>query len=137
MHKKTGLTLLEILISTIILALVMTGLANIFIAGKRYILHSRARMTGGELGKLFLDPLQMDVRQDEWNQAENSLNTVTTYCDSDPGHAAEQNPACPLAADRLLGGIEYSAKYEISAPFLPNSDLRRVKLTLTWNEPSP
>lgn len=136
MHNKKALTLLEILVSALILALVMTGLANIFLTGKRYILRSRARMTGGELGKLFLDPLQMAVRQDTWNQSGNFLNTGTTYCDNDPAHSTQQNPACPSQADRTLDRIEYSAEYNTTSPF-PNSEMRKVVTTVRWTEPSP
>jgi Tfp pilus assembly protein PilV len=46
MNKK-ALTLFEIIVSVVILALAVTGLANVFVAGKRYIQHSRSRMTGG------------------------------------------------------------------------------------------
>ena len=50
------------LIATIILALVLIGIVNVFISSKRWILHSRERMSAVELGKLFLAPLQQDVR---------------------------------------------------------------------------
>ena len=56
-----------------ILALVVTGIANVFVAAKKYIQHSRSRMTGGELGKKFLDPIQAYVRQDTWSS--NPLGT--------------------------------------------------------------
>lgn len=65
--NKRALSLIEILIAVIILALVITGLANVFVASKRYIKHSRSRMTGGELGKNFLDPLQNDVNASTWS----------------------------------------------------------------------
>ena len=67
--SRKGLTLLEIIVATAILALVIAGLANIFIAGKRYILHSRTKMTGGELGRYFLDEMQMQVREDTWSSS--------------------------------------------------------------------
>jgi len=137
----TGLTLLEILISTLIFALVMAGLVNLFIAAKRLTLHVRSRIQATELGKLFLDPLQMAVRQDTWNQAGNSLNPGVTYCDSPTHPAAQQNPSCPPPADRMLDNIEYSAQYTISDiqpdPIgHPQSILRKVVTTVTWNEPT-
>jgi Tfp pilus assembly protein PilV len=66
-NNKKALTLFEIIVSVVILALVITGLANVFVAGKRYIKYSRLRMSGGEIGKRFLDHLQAYVRQDTWS----------------------------------------------------------------------
>ncbi len=88
--NKKALTLVEILVATVILALVVTGLANVFVSGKRYIKQSRLRMAGGEIGKKFLDPLQSYVRQDTWSTnplgsgaidqaVEGSTSPATTY----------------------------------------------------------
>lgn len=65
MNKK-GLSILEILISAVLLALVVTGLANIFVAAKRFILHSRSRMTAAERVRGHLEPLQMEVDQSKY-----------------------------------------------------------------------
>jgi len=117
---KKGLSLIEILVAAIILALVMTGLANTFIVGKRYILHSRLRMTVAELGKYFLEPLQMQVRQDEWS-------TVTANCLSQAN--------CP---DETVGPAEgldrdYTAKYIINNDS-PLDNLNKVRVDITWTE---
>ena len=129
--SKKGLSLLEILVSCVILSLTLIGLANIFVSAKRYILHSRARMAGGELGRLFLEPLQMHVRQDTWNQTGNALNIGVTYCGQNP-----QNPICPSEANRTLDRIVYNATYDITNhPNAPN--IRKVVVNIRWNEPSP
>lgn len=102
------------------MALVMTGLVNLFISGKRLILHSRSRMAAVELGKYFLDPLQMQVRQDQWG----------SNCLSQDGTSD-----CSMGT-QAIGGITYTPSYERSAhPSLSN--IRKVKLTLSWNEPAP
>lgn len=85
----------------------MTGLVNVFVAGKRYIKHSRMRMAGGELGKKFLDPLQSYVRQDTW-----STNPLGT------------NNILPLTED------VYSATYSTST--LPSVNIKKVKVTINW-----
>ncbi|MCX5704195.1 MAG: prepilin-type N-terminal cleavage/methylation domain-containing protein [Candidatus Omnitrophica bacterium] len=128
-----GFTLIEVIVSSVLIGITLISLANLFVAGKRYILHSRSRMTGGELGKLFLGPLQMHVRQDTWDLATNNLRGGTRYCDS--AHSGLQQQNCPTLAERTLGGIEYNAKYDISAPFSP-SDLRKVVTTISWTEES-
>jgi prepilin-type N-terminal cleavage/methylation domain-containing protein len=118
MYKK-GLTLTEILVSTVILALVALGLTNVFVSGKRQIVHSRARMTTAELGKYFLDPLEMDVRQDQWGNNCLSSNP-TTGC-----------PTTPQSIDN----ITYTPAYTINN--VTGTTLRKVKLTISWNEPQP
>ncbi len=113
-----GVTLIEIIVSTLIMSLVMVGLANLYVVAKRYILHSRSRMAGGELGKYFLDPLQMHVRQDNWNQANNSLS-VGSY----------------TGTNSTLDNINYTPHYNITN--ITNTSLRRVRVNITWNETSP
>jgi prepilin-type N-terminal cleavage/methylation domain-containing protein len=132
--RKKGLTLLEIVIATLILSLVMTGVANLFITAKRYLIHSRSRMAGGELGKLFLEPLQSGVRQDTWSEPDNPLDQGTKYCDDNPAHP--QHPNCPSATSRLIDNITYTTKYKIDRGN-PLTHLTKVKLEVNWNEPSP
>lgn len=118
MHKK-GLTLIEILVSAIILALVLTGLVNIFVAGKRYILHTRSRMTAAELGRFFLDPLQMQVNQAEWSGAGNCLSAGT----------------CPDQVWTSPDGAVWTATYQWS--IVPGTTLRKVIANITWSEAPP
>lgn len=73
MIRKKGFTILELLISAILLALVVAGLVSIFVTGKRYSVHSTSRIQAAELAKYFAEPLQMQVRQDQW--ANNCLGT--------------------------------------------------------------
>jgi len=120
----TGLTLIEIIVSTVLVALVLTGVANLYVVGKRYITHSRARMTGGEVGKLFLDPLQMQVRQDGWSS--NCLGS---------------GAGCPGYQD--VGPIRYTPAYSIDNVVIGNCAgtaadpcPRRVRLTISWSEPA-
>lgn len=129
--RNKGLTLLEILISSLILALLMTGLANIFVAGKKLIMHSRSRMVSGELGKVFLDPLQMAVRQDTWADAANPLYSGVRYCDGNPAHT--QQPGCPSSSERTLDKKVYSAQYTVSRGS-PIGNVNRVTVNVTWSE---
>lgn len=125
---RKGLSILEILVSSLLLALVITGLANIFVAAKRYIFHSRARVTAVERVKSCLEPLQMQVAQSSfvpdpgdpslwlWNPStfgpwlDNS--TVTTYS---PGYSI-----LPMDLD--------------SDPDTRTSEINRVDLTINWDE---
>ena len=120
---------MELLVAFIIFALILGGLANIFVAGKRYILHARARMAGGELGKAFLDPLQSFVRADTWNATGNDLV---------PGEYSCVNMSSCINQTRTFTNIPYDATYNITnvEPSY-NDTIRRVQVTINWTEPKP
>lgn len=127
--NKKGLTLLEILISALILAIVMVGLANIFVAGKRFIVLPRSRIQAAELGRLFLAPLQMQVRQDTWNNSANLLYIP-----------AGSNSTTFSGANISLNNVNYTSLYNVSRIFYGNgtdSGLRRVNVRVLWNETAP
>lgn len=96
----------------IILALLVTGLVNIFVVGKRYVQHSKMRISGGEIGKYFLDPFQSYVREDTWFS--NPLGSKTANSET-----------------VTIGGKNYKGDYAIDASGLPNN-LTRVKVTISW-----
>ncbi len=131
MDNKSGFTLVEIIVASVIFALVIAGLLSVFVAGTKHIIHARERITSAELAKVFLDPMQMDVRMDTWNQPGNDLNlsvppvpltaqTVNNRVFSGTYTVADGNP---------LGGNYDSALF--------GTDLRRVTTKITWNEPTP
>src|SRR3989338_6754315 len=95
MHKK-GFSLIEIIVATFVLALVTTGLAYVFLAGKKHLLHTRSKIQATELGRLFLSPLQMDVREDQWVTSSNCLSAGT---------------GCPGA--QTIDNILYTPVYDI------------------------
>jgi prepilin-type N-terminal cleavage/methylation domain-containing protein len=138
MNKK-GLTLIEILVSLVILLLVVASLASVFVSGKMQIAHIRSRLTGTELGKYFLDPFQMYVRQgatsptanDGWDQAYNQLYIPVgqdSYSRPDPNGLT-------------VGGVTFKPiDYTISrVKDASNNDtgLRRVVVKINWTESPP
>jgi len=138
MNKK-GLTLIEILVSLVILLLVVASLASVFVAGKMQIAHTRSRLTGTELGKYFLDPFQMYVRQDSWDdQINNKLYTPSTPSP----YSNSWTDAIGLTIADSIGGrmtfapIIYTVSRVLDAS---NSDtgLRRVVVTINWTESPP
>lgn len=136
MHKK-GLTLIEIIVATLLIVLTLTGLVHLFVAGKRLILHNNTRLAVGELGKVFLDPLQMEVRQGEnpagalngWDQI-NNLLYIPGALDSTTWTGGLQN----------LNGIAFTPVYTLARVKDTGGNdtgLRRVTLTVQWQEPAP
>ncbi len=123
---KKGLTLLEIVVATVIMALVMTGLANIFVGAKRWLLHSRSRMAGGELGKYFLDPLAASVKQSDWDTTQND------YVASNPLHKRSAEEGTAVTLDNRT----YTSYYTLTVPptFSANDPMRKAKVEIKWTE---
>lgn len=132
----TGLSLTEILVSAVIFSLVALGLTNVFVSGKRQIVHSRARMTMGEFGKYCLDPLQMDVRQDTWYQLSNRLRLGNYRSNlTNPYPFSQYSSYTPVTwlEEPLIDNIQYYPVYQVTSV----GNLRKVKFTISWNEPQP
>lgn len=117
---KKGFGFIEVIISLVLITLTITGLAHLFLAGKRLLFLSHTRMGGGELGKVFLDPLQMDVRQDQWGS--NCLSS---------------NPTSGCTQNASVSNINYNAAYTITNVLAGNDNLRRIKVDISWNENVP
>lgn len=118
MHNNKGFTLIEIIASSILIALMVIGLTNIFMVAKSYVQHSRARLTGGELGRYFLDPLQMQVREDQW--ATNCLGASS--CSS-------------TNTTSRIDFIDFTGNFTTST--VPSTYLRKATVTISWQEPKP
>ncbi|PIQ87958.1 MAG: hypothetical protein COV73_01370 [Candidatus Omnitrophica bacterium CG11_big_fil_rev_8_21_14_0_20_43_6] len=115
MRKRNGFSLVELMVSSIIFSLVFLGLVSVFVAASKHITHTRERMTSAQLGKFFLDPLQVDVRYDTWDQAGNDL-VVGSWS----------------GATQVINNRSFFETHDISA--VSGTDLRRVTSTISWNE---
>lgn len=141
--KDCGLTLVEIIISMVILAVIIGGLANLFLATKRHTLHSSFRMAAAGLGRYFLERLHLHVNQETWDNAPPSnLLTVGKYKSTNNPYPAKYPDADyttvidPLGfEERLLdeSNITYYPVYVVE----PRDGVRKVKLLINWTELSP
>ena len=113
MYRK-GMTLIEILVASVVFALIISGLVSVFVMSKGHNVHARARTTASQLGKFFLDPLQGDVNESSW----------ATNC------VGANN--CPPATVETIDGRPYTATYNTDP--VAGTDLRRATVTITWNE---
>ncbi|MCX5699027.1 MAG: prepilin-type N-terminal cleavage/methylation domain-containing protein [Candidatus Omnitrophica bacterium] len=113
MRKKKGSSLVEIIVATVILSLVMLGMVSLFVAGKRHVIHSRDRMSSSQMGKFFLDPLQMYVRQDKW----------------------AGNPLGMKVLPVKVNNVDYTGRYVVSD--VGGTNLRRVIAKISWDESTP
>ncbi|MFH0762381.1 MAG: hypothetical protein V1925_00640 [Candidatus Omnitrophota bacterium] len=130
LHSLTGLSLLEIIVAVVILAITITGLAGIFISTKRLVLHSQLRMSGGELGKYYLSPFSDAVRQDQWDSSANDYSNILG------------KTASPVSGETVILSEdpypyrEYTSAYKVEVPpgFVSTSPMRKVTFTLNWIE---
>ena len=122
MRKKIGLSLVEVLVASTVFSLVMLGLFSVFASGNKQIVHIRERMTSAQLGKFFLDPLQVYVRQDTWDQVGNELKETLGI------------PRAGGFSPQIVNNRSFSETHAVYA--VPSTNLRRVITTITWIEPS-
>lgn len=128
-RSTKGFSLMEILVAAVIFALLMTALANLFFAAKRWLAYSRSKMAGAELGKYFLEPLQVNVRQNQWDasapapdyQSPNLLRKSASW----------------TGAVQTLDGKQYTPTYTVdNIPGAASAadQARKVKVNIRWAE---
>jgi uncharacterized protein (TIGR02598 family) len=129
LKKNSAFTLMEIVVAATILALVMVGLVSVFFAGKRWLAHSRFKMTGAELGKYFLDPFSVNIRQDQWNAGSSD------YIAANPLYVHDVSGTAVNLNSKL-----YTPTYNVGAAPAPTSggaisnQFRKVKVEVKWPE---
>ena len=143
MNKK-ALSLMEIIVSVTILTVVMAGLLNFFVSAKKHTAYSRSRVSAAELGKYFLDPLQMDVN---WGKfyPQNPLALPTT------GNCLSAGYGCP--GPQTINGITFTPTYCFdcccpypvplscnggiephTCPNVTGTTLKRARVVISWSE---
>ena len=128
--QKKGVTLVEILIAAFIFAVTVVGLTNIFISGKRWVMHANARVTNIEaLGKNTLEDLQQQVVQSDWNLTTNNYN---------PSNSLTTGTRIVPVTNPFLNNVNATVSYTVSLPpAISTTQMRKVKLTINWTEISP
>ncbi|MBU0503707.1 MAG: type II secretion system protein [Candidatus Omnitrophota bacterium] len=117
---KKGMTLLEIVISMLILSLVTIGTANVFISAKKHVILNRSKMVAIGLARSYLESLQVNVTQDTWDLSGNNL-CLGVY---------------PPFNDTFNPGMNYTIRRKVDTNPAAGIDARRVTLTIAWDEKS-
>jgi prepilin-type N-terminal cleavage/methylation domain-containing protein len=63
---KKGFTLVEIMVSMIVLALLASGFFSILVSARYLVNRSTMRMTGLEIAQLRIEELKANIRADTW-----------------------------------------------------------------------
>jgi len=133
--ETKGFTLLEVLVSTVIFAAVVSGLSATFISAKRHLLHTKSKIQAVEIARGQCERLYSQVREDTWDNSENLL-TPGTY----PSEADIANPPADPTKNYQVeptdnSNIAYNYYYIVSEVDENLEGLRKVEVTINWNEP--
>ncbi|MCF7887511.1 MAG: hypothetical protein K9L71_03790 [Candidatus Omnitrophica bacterium] len=117
---KKAVSLVEILVSAVLLSLVVGGLVAAFLSVSSYIRHAKERSTATDLSYSHFKTLHQDVRADSWNTGNLSDGT---------------NQSLPLTAGEWMNidGINYegpNTKYEVDD--VTSQDYREVEVTVEY-----
>jgi len=114
MERTKGFTLLEIIVSLLILSLVIAGTMSAFTASRRYIKRAQHRLQATNIARGILEDLYREVRQDTWDTGRlrngySETNTVT------------------------IDNITYTSNLTVSD--VSGHQYRQVTVNVTWTEP--
>lgn len=123
MLQKKGVTLIEVMISALILAVTIAGLFASFSTSQSLVAQSGRVTEAKGFAQQTLERLRKEVRQDTWDSAGNELRVHETGWETLPG----------------TFGATYSGrrKYLVeNGPFPGDgSGGRKVTVTIDWQEP--
>ena len=74
--SQSGFTLMEIVIATVIFALVVAGMMSVFIAAKRFLVGTKSQTVNAEIGRLFIEEFQQNVTASNWGTSSNELTNT-------------------------------------------------------------
>ncbi len=76
-----GFTLVEVIVSLMIILVVAAGILSSFVVSARYVRNSKDRITSADLNRLKFEDLRQGVRQDTWESGTLSggSNNTTNY----------------------------------------------------------
>ncbi len=117
----------------LIYAIIMGGLANLIIGTRQHSLHQRFRITAGELGRYFLERLQMQVDQSTWDAAGNYLTEGEYKSSGNTCSGFDDYNVVAWLNEPVLNGITYYPAQKV----IGKDGLHKVKLTICWQEPTP
>jgi type II secretory pathway pseudopilin PulG len=135
---KKSLTLVEIVVALAILSACVTGLFASFVAGKKYTARSKRRIIALNCARQVAESLKSFVRGDTYN-------SEALACGNSPsGSPCTVNlPSAFININLPAELYGATAKYDISNiaidpadPDNPNKWMRKVTITVTWNEPT-
>lgn len=126
-----GFTLLEIVVSMLILSLVVSGVFALFVTSHKYINESRCRLQALNYARMVTEHLNVYV-------SAGNLPPAPPNAGTGPGGALEAGDhdlsEINLASPLNLDGTNYHCNYAVASN-IDGTDLEQVTVTVTWTEP--
>lgn len=127
-NSLTGFTLVEVIVSLLILAIAVTGLFASFVAAQRYVSRSRHRLVAANAARMAIESLKSSVDQRTWDDPAVNLLACAAYpC----------TKTYALPADYQGTPWNWSANYVVTPISVGGVDMRRVDVTVRWDESNP
>jgi prepilin-type N-terminal cleavage/methylation domain-containing protein len=117
--KKKGFTLVEIMVSLVILSLLASGMLSVFVSSRKLVSRSKRRLYATEIARREIDSRRDRIRADTWclTGGANFLDPTATWSN------------CASAA---YPGFTVECRVE----GIPGRDYRKLSVRVRWNEPN-
>lgn len=117
---KKAVTLTEVIVGSVILALVFGGLLASFVGVRRYVRRANVRLVSANLARAALNNLYRAVREDEWNERASPLYPANHNNLSDAG-VDLTNP---------IDNIQYTGNYQVTTR--AGREYRQVRVNISY-----
>ncbi len=127
--NKKSLTLVQLIVATVILSASVTGLFAAFVSGKKITARSRRKLIAINYARQIAESLKSAVRQDEYDDPAKPLGCAGAHPFNCP-------KVSPIAAPAGLTSFGATNGYTVTDIPVGSAYMRKVTITVNWNEPS-
>lgn len=141
--ERAGFTLVEIVVSVVIIALTAAGIFTSFIAAQNYVSRSKGKVSTSNAERQQIEALKAEARQEAWDSIANTYNTAD--CDPDQnGLALTASLNCTNSSagwtgwknvTGTFGQAPYNGKRRYRVTELTPGGSRQAEVQLNWTEP--
>ena len=122
--KPSGFTLVEVIVSLLILLVTAAGIFASFVAAQNYVLRSKRRIAAVNFARQKFEELRPYVRQDTWTNSTSGANLLYAP------ETSSQSYSKPFSFGGTWDGL---LNYTVTNTV--NTALRAVSVTANWTEP--
>ncbi len=120
MKRIKGFTLVEVMVSVVILALLASGLFSVFVSTRHLVARSKRRLVAMEIARQEIELNKRHIRADRWDNSSFPLF---------PANGGWRPCASASYAD-------YTIACRVDPPDDPNATYRKVTVRVSWDEPA-
>lgn len=142
MLNKKSVTLVEVMVAMVIMATCVAGMYATFIAGRKAVSRSKRKLIAMNAARQVAESLKSSVRQDTYNTGYLACSNPSGIpCSSINPFAAGQVLASQTFPSSLFNGsagyVVTNIQIDPNKADTPDNRMRRVQISVTWDEPNP